>query len=167
MNPITRELINTFMREAKSKHDIRSGHNQNYNEAIGLVDVSICFEAINNELLPSEPDQRIKREYFSTTYQDFFNKHKNTFKDWVNFLKEELDANGYLKDMAPKSKRAPLNIINPDNLIEIIEVIYRVRCNLVHGSKDLTEKRNNLLIENSFKFLYNLLDMIFREKNII
>ena len=165
--PLKKDLINAFMSEAKTKNGINKGMNNNYNLAIGLVDVSISFEAFINELLPSEKSIFKKREKFSTDYQLVFEQNKAVFMNWANSLKRELDNNGMLIDMTPQSTRPHIGINNPDSLSEIIEVVYRVRSNLVHGSKDLTEGRSKILIENSFKFLYNLLDIILRKEGII
>ena len=54
-----------------------------------------------------------------------------------------------------------------DNLSEIIEVIYRVRSNMIHGNKTLNSERNKILIINSFHLIYNILDHILREEEII
>lgn len=163
--PNIRELITTFMCEAKSKHDINSGTHPEYNWAVGLVETSICFEALSNSLMPSEQDLKAKRCNFSSEYQDLFKNQKEVFNNWIKALKEKLDK-GSLKDMTPNSRRADLEITNPENLSQIIEIIYRVRSNLVHGSKDLKEERSRVLIENSFRILYNLLDLIFDKEGI-
>jgi transketolase len=167
LHPITKKVILTFMHEAKTKNDLTSGFHQEYKQAIGLVDVCISFEAFTNELKPSESDLKKKRRYFSDSYQVVFENHKDTFSDWIHALKKELEDNGSLRDMTPNSRRAPLTIDNINSLSQVIEVIYRVRSNLVHGSKDLTEQRNKVLIENSFKFLYNLLDIILKKEALV
>lgn len=161
-----RELINTFMLEAKSKHGMSSGTKPEYTLAIGLVDVSICFEAFSNFLMPSESDLRVKRNNFSNIYQGLFEEQRKVFEKWGNALKKELDENGYLKDMTPNSRKPDLPIKDTNQLIEIIDVIYRVRSNLVHGSKDLKQKRDRILIENSFRILYTLLEIIFAKERI-
>jgi hypothetical protein len=169
MELIVKELIKKFMKEAKDKHDLRSGTNEEYSLAIGLVDVSISFEALINSMNPLESSISKKRAYFSTTYQSLFMQYRSVFSVWVTALKEEVDTHGPVEDMSPQSSHhgAPKSIANSNELAQIIEVIYRVRCNLVHGSKDLTQRRNKVLIENSFRFLYNLLIIIFRNEGII
>ena len=67
----------------------------------------------------------------------------------------------------PPRKRPPIKINNKDNLSEIIEVIYRVRSNMIHGNKTLNSERNKILIINSFHLIYNILDHILREEEII
>lgn len=167
IDPIKKELILAFMKEAKRKNDINAGFNQDYKEAIGLVDVSICFEAFINALLPNEPKIYLKRIKFSFDYQDFFVENKLVFSNWVNALKKELDDNGSLVNMTPQSSSPTLPINDAEKLSEIVEVVYRVRSNLVHGSKELENNRNKILIENSFRFLYTLMDMIFKKEGIL
>jgi hypothetical protein len=55
-------------------------------------------------------------------------------------------------DMRPKPA-SPLLVHNPANPIEILDMIYRVRCNLIHGSKIAENPRDLELIELSFRIL--------------
>lgn len=165
INSETREIIRIFMNEAKSKHNIKSGLNPIFNDSIGLVEVCVAFEAFINGLLYSGSIFK-KRENFSIIYQPKLNLHEKALEKWIIELKKELDKMP-LENMTPNSNKPLISISNLTNLKEIIEVVYRVRSNLVHGSKSLDSQRNGVLISNSFHFLYSFLEIIFTEEKII
>lgn len=165
INPGRKEIIRIFMAEAKKKSDLKSGFKPIFNEAIGLVETCVAFEAFINELLFHSSIFK-KRGKFSEDYQRVLTTNLGTLEKWIAPLKEELDKY-FLEDMTPNSTRNPINIGEIRNLNEVIEIIYRVRSNLVHGSKSLDSKRNELLIGNSFHFLYAFLEIIFKEEKII
>jgi len=160
-----KEIIQAFMDEAKRKHDIRSGFKSVYTEAIGLFEVCVAFEAFINELLYN-PSIRRKRINFSSHYKNKLIEHLDALKKWIIPLKDELEGNPLI-DMTPNSRNPPLDIDLLENLERIIEVVYRVRCNLVHGSKSLESSRNKLLISNSFHFLYVFMDILLKEEKIL
>ncbi|HVY01451.1 MAG TPA: hypothetical protein VHA12_01670 [Candidatus Nanoarchaeia archaeon] len=166
-----KDLIRVFMSEASLKTQLRRGvgRNQNpdtYDKAVGLVEVMVSFEAFISALKPSEPSILNKRNFFSSSYQGFFITFNESCKAWIDKLYEELQ-NQDLIDTTPRTKRPSIKINNKDNLSEIIEVIYRVRSNMVHGNKTLSSYRNQVLIINSFHLAYSILDHIFREEGII
>lgn len=165
IDPNRKEIIRIFMEEAKKKHGIRSGFKPVFTDAIGLVETSVAFEAFINELLPMEGSIKRKRINFSNKYKPLFIKHLKVFEKWVTSLKEELDGNSLI-DMTPNTRNPPLEIDSLDNLERIIEVVYRTRSNLVHGSKSLDSSRNEVLIGNSFHFLYSFLEIVFKEEEI-
>ena len=152
------------MQEAKKREGIRSGINFEFNDAIGLVEVSVAFEAFIDELKKVKSIWK-KRKNFSSKYQDFFEQKKECVKEEIKALKEELEDYP-LEDMAANTALDPIKINDENNLGEIIEVVYRVRSNLVHGSKSLTTPRNRILISNSFHFLYGFMELVFREEEI-
>lgn len=164
INPSRKEIIRIFMEEAKRKHGIKSGFKPVFTEAIGLVETCVAFEAFINELLHS-PSIKAKRVNFSNKYKDTLIEHTNALEKWINPLKQELD-NYLLDDMTPNSTRDSIGIEDIKNLDEIIEVVYRIRSNLVHGSKSLDSQRNEILIGNSFHFLYSFLEIIFNKEEI-
>ena len=167
------ELINLFMSEASGKINLKRGlskypYPETYDKAVGLVEVMISFEAFINILQPNESKIWKKREFFCSTYQNLFMMFKDSCKDWLKALKKELDNNGDLIDMTPPPKTRPsIRINNQDSLYEIVEIIYRVRSNMVHGNKTLNSERNQILIINSFHLAYNILNHILREEKIL
>jgi len=159
-----KELIKIFMSEAKKINDIRSGTKPELKYAVGLVEVCVAFEAFINDLKYTN-DIKEKRCIFSSTYQHLWKEQIQVFSQQASLLKKELDRLP-LEDMTPNTKRDPIFIRDINNLCEQIEVIYRIRSNLVHGSKTLTEERNKILIENSFFILYNLLEIVLKQEKI-
>jgi hypothetical protein len=165
LNEFKKEIIRIFMEEAKQKHvGPRSGTKSTLVEAIGLVEVCVAFESFINELLYSKSIKE-KRINFSNKYQKTFQEHKKCLENYIEPLKKELE-NEPLKNMTPESRKT-IKITDSNNLEGIIEVVYRVRSNLIHGSKTLNLRRDKLLIENTFHFLYTLLEIIFVEENIL
>jgi len=165
INPSRKDIITLFMSEAKKKHDIRRGFNPILQDAVGLVEVCVAFEAFIDELLHVRFISQ-KRNNFSLKYQYCFENHKTCLIQEIEVLQTELQ-NQPLEDMTANTTKGPINITNINNLGEVIEVIYRVRSNLIHGSKNLYSERNKILITNSFNFLYTFLEIIFNEEGII
>ena len=166
------EIIKLFMSEAFEKINLRKGLGKNpnpetYDKTIGLFEAVVSFEAFITAIKPNEPSIWKKREFFCSTYQDFFIKFKDSCKVWINILFEEL-KNKPLIDMTPQPRtRPPIKINDKNNLHEIIEVIYRIRSNIIHGNKTLSSERNKKLIINSFHLINNILEHILKEEEII
>lgn len=166
------ELIRLFMSEASGKQNLRDGlrinrNPESYEKAVGLVEVMVPFEAFLTTMKPNEPSIQKKRAFFSATYSDFFLTFQKSCIQWINALHDELDTQ-LLKDMTPPPKtRSPIKINDKKSLSNIIEVVYRVRSNLVHGNKSLNSQRNEILIINSFHLIYVILDHILREEEIL
>ncbi len=166
------ELIRLFMSEAFGKQNLSDGLRKNtnpesYDKAVGLVEVMVPFEAFITALKPREGRIWKKREYFCSTYQDFFIAFKKSCDKWINALFAELKDEA-LVDMTPPPRTRPsIKIDDKNSLSDIIKVIYRVRSNLVHGNKTLNSRRNSLLIINSFHLMYDILYHILREEEII
>lgn len=166
------ELMRLFMSEALGKRNLRDGLRRNpnpesYEKAVGLVEVMVPFEAFVTAMKPNEPAIWKKREFFSETYKDFFLTFQKSCINWINALYDELDTQP-LTDMTPPPKtRKPIKINDKESLSDIIEVVYRVRSNLVHGNKSLNSQRNQILIINSFHLIYTILDYVLKEEEII
>lgn len=160
-----KEIIKIFMDSCRKKHTgLKSGFHQDISDAVSFVQVSVAFEAFINELLHTRSIKR-KREEFCRKYKDSFEKYQNGLNEEIQALKNELEDFS-LEDMTPDSDRPAIKIDDEKNLTEIVEVIYRVRSNLVHGSKTVSSSRNKVLISNSFAFLFKLLDNIFKDEGI-
>ena len=166
------ELIKLFMSEASGKINLKRGLGKNpnpetYAKAVSLVEVMVPFEAFITMLKPNESKIWKKREFFCSSYQNIFITFKDSCKVWIDALFKELE-NQSLLDMTPPPKtRDPIKINNKNNLLELVEVIYRVRSNMIHGNKTLNSERNKILITNSFHLIYNILDHILREEEIL
>ncbi len=166
-----KEIIKSFMQEARKKHvGTRRGFNNEHYEAIGLVETCVAFEAFITELLFQAKIYQ-RRNKFYEDYEESFKVKLSGYNEEITALKTELDERA-LENMSPiftdspQPWQLPIKINELDNFKEIIEVIYRVRSNLVHGSKSLTTTRNKILIGNSFHLLFKIMDNIFKEEEI-
>ena len=55
----------------------------------------------------------------------------------------------------------------PNELENILEVVYRVRSNLIHGAKTFSDPRDVFLIENSFNSLFEIMYHALKRERII
>ena len=86
-------------------------------------------------------------------------------------------ANGYeindlakeeISDMRPNHQNDPKKQIRDiKNLKNVIEVIYQVRNNLFHGSKDVNEINDRAIVEFSGVVLYHILEKFLIEKGYL
>ena len=86
-------------------------------------------------------------------------------KNAINELYKETNIN-HIKDMSGRSRRF-VWVKNKDDLDNILDVIYRIRSNLLHGGKELSNDRNFKLIKYSFIALYRILEIILKHEGLI
>lgn len=123
MSEARKEIIQVFMKEAKKKHTgLNWGFKPEYQNALGLVETAVAFEAFINEL-KYEKIIKIKLDTFSDKYQKSFEKYKKGLDEEINALKQELEIMP-LDDMTPNTTRTAIEIIDSNNLNEIITVVY-------------------------------------------
>jgi hypothetical protein len=71
-------------------------------------------------------------------------------------------------DMTPTNiKKKPIKITDVKNLSQVLDAIYRVRCNLFHGGKDINEITDIALVSASGTLLYCILEKFLKEENYI
>lgn len=139
-----------------------SGLNPGIFWADSLIYIWITFEAFTTSKFNlRSADKRVKK--FEEDYKDWF-KSKKFSSTFDSSLKELMKYE--VKDMRPVNPDPPITITNIDNFEEIIDVIYRVRCNLFHGGKSSTEQKDIELLQFGFKVIYEILDNILREEGI-
>ena len=95
---------------------------------------------------------------------DWFRNNDNYFKDcWRDIITQ-----GYVNAIAQKCPipdkrfnppRNPVTITDPNNLdlAELVEIIYRIRCNLIHGHEDVNDSDNLNLYSACGTILYKWL----------
>jgi hypothetical protein len=49
-------------------------------------------------------------------------------------------------------------ILQPDKIEQVLGCVYRIRCNLFHGGKTPTVRRDRELVCNAYKILFNLIE---------
>lgn len=89
------------------------------------------------------------------------NPLKDSFSDiWDNKLLPEvkvLKSFSPIKDMRPNfNEKVALN--DENNLKEIFQFIYQIRCNLFHGAKDRMDDKDSSLVESAGNFLRYSID---------
>ena len=132
---------------------------ENFNRCWRAFDAFICSEFPNNQV-----GKRI--EAFVKQFESWY---KTNYPDGLSSrFRESIDIMSRYEiiDMTPHSKRKPVTISNKDNLKEVIDVIYRIRCNLEHGGKQMTEDKNIILVENGFYLLYEILEKILVKESV-
>ena len=77
-----------------------------------------------------------------------------------------------IEDMRPLNSEQPNKINDPSDLFEILDVSYRIRSNLDHGSKELEDEtkygnRNRELVKYSLRVTYEILEKVLFTEKII
>lgn len=173
MEEFRKQIIKNWMERAEEKHRSPSpGFNIGFFHADSLISCSIAFEAYAfgkfQKTLVSENRRELSR-YFQTSYEELIeNDPPCELKEALDNLKREIDRKT-LEDMTPNSTRNPLDAPDQRNLDRILEIIYRVRSNLLHGGKEVnpTITRNMILIRASFIILFHVMKMIIGKENLI
>lgn len=109
--------------------------------------------------------------------QLFCNKYQSIFETWpssINFINnlQTLYDNCPVEDMRLDRPESPMSIDNKNNLFQILNLSYRVRSNLIHGSKIVLGNtpqhiRNRKLVESSTKVTYHILENVLSIEQII
>jgi hypothetical protein len=95
------------------------------------------------------------------------NELKNAFEHG-GFNKSDLIG---LKDLSPVEDMRPRHageyvfLHDTDNLEEVINFIYQIRCNLFHGGKSPVDERDNTLVFLAGNFLKNWLRWVYIEQH--
>lgn len=96
---------------------------------------------------------------------DWFSKTPNSLRDSMNGcwqtkllpMSKTLKGMSPIYDMRPNSNDS-VSIKNEEDIGEIFQFIYQIRCNLFHGSKDVTNGRDSNLVEFAGIFLRDAID---------
>ena len=89
----------------------------------------------------------IEKSQFSFIFKSCYNQDA-TFRKNLN----ELKALTPIYDMRPGINKA-VTIYDVTSPSQVIDAIYQVRCNLIHGQKPMDNPRNRLLVKFSFPIL--------------
>jgi len=155
------KIIENELENAKRSHaGLKPGFNlgefyaSKFNACWRAFDAYLNFK-FNCDVVQTRLDEfkRKYRDWYKHSYFSFSDR----FRTAVTTLSEY-----QVEDMRHKPK-PPITISDRTDLDEIIEVIYRVRCNLEHGGKLMTEDKNVILVENSGDVLYELMERIMAE----
>lgn len=168
MIPASRELIlKGFIEKARKEvTGLSSGMNQGFQSAVGLTWAWISFEAFTCGKYKKDLVKERIIDFcadFAYNYQRDYESMPDEFKRYMVGLKSYS-----ILDMRPQHSTAPpRKINNVRNLKEVLEAIYRVRNNLLHGGKDMQEINDMTLVLCASKVLYYILEKVFQEEGII
>jgi len=131
------------------------------------LDFILCwliFDAYLTEFSQSRSDKD-KLDYFYQNNSDLKNlileKWTSLFVCYVTKLKK----NSPIQDMRPNSdKWVYLN--DENDLIQVFNFIYQIRCNLFHGAKDIKNEKDSELVRDGSKFLHNVIDLMTKGRNL-
>lgn len=163
---VSRERIITFMmgKARKELSGTKSGLNQGYQDTEIFLYTWIAFEAFT--CLRYNLGEAGKRK-------DAFSKEFAQRYDYATLPDDCKRAIIGLKsysiiDMTPGNKqRKPAEIKDVKNLQQVIDSIYRVRCNLFHGGKDINEITDIALIWAAGTTLYYLFEKFLMEEHYL
>ncbi len=126
------------------------------------LDFMLCwmiFDAYLTEISQCEKD-RDKLNYF---YQHNTEFKKQILKNWQSLLGyvTSLKRLSPVKNMRPNSRQT-VSLTNENNLDEVFNFIYQIRCNLFHGAKNVKNERDAELVRYGAKFLRCCIDVWMR-----
>ena len=111
-----------------------------------------------------------QRTNFATKYNSTFLSFgkSDSLKGAIKRLKELSPV----EDNSKVNPKSPISLNDENSLTEILEISYRVRSNLDHGSKDLERadsigSRNRDLVEFAFKATFEILEWALISDRII
>jgi len=164
MATLSREMvIQQFMFKAKKDREIRNGSDEGFQSALILSCCWISFEAFT--CLTYQINgvwERIKKfcNDFSDRYSEWFDKSPDDFRRDVTNLKKYP-----ISDMRPGHGHVdPISISDEKKLENVLEVVYRIRCNLIHGGKNVKDDIDAEIIRLSSGVIYYILDHFLREE---
>ena len=118
------------------------------------LDLMLCwmiFDAYLTEVSQCDRD-RDKLNYFYQNNCDFKTRLLNS---GLNATKlKELSP---VKDMRPNSKKM-VYLNDENNLEQVFDFLYQIRCNLFHGAKNVKNSRDYELVSRGAKFLRASID---------
>lgn len=172
MDEFRKQIIKTWMDRADERYRATSpGFNTGFFHADNLIFCCIAYEAYAfGEFEKARMSEN--RKDLSTKFQNSFeqlieNGPPENFKEALKDLKEEIDAEK-IADMTPNSNRPSLDFPDEKDLDRVLEIIYRVRSNLLHGGKEVNPsmQRNMRLIKSSFVLLYHIMNLILEQEGL-
>ena len=145
------------MIEDRIKNLIRTWRAKSNNEGdqfASFVFIWFCFNAWLENLSDRQTDRAMMDElrgksdnmtslieaYDAVRASDEF--FKRSLQHLMGMSKEEP-----IRDV--RGRKQPISIENENDFVNIIEAIYRIRCNLFHGGKDANDPRDQVLVKDA------------------
>lgn len=137
--------------------------------AANLREMWSSFEAYLGWKFPATSPKKMK-ENFCDEYQKYFKdwKMSDSFKESLKKLSEHCP----IEDMRPINPEDSMTINDLNKLLDILQVCYRVRSNLDHGSKELVSDtpqgiRNRELVEYTLRITFEILEKTLSNEKLI
>lgn len=172
MDEFRKQIIKNWMGRVDERYTSPSpGFNVGFFHADNLIFCCIAYEAYafgKFKKAHMSENRRKLSETFKTSFKELIeNDPPEEFKKALDNLKEEIDKKP-LDDMTPNSNRPKLDLPDKKNLDRVLEIVYRVRSNLLHGGKEVdpTFQRNMTLIKTSFIVLYHVMNLILEQEGL-
>ncbi len=149
MNPELRNKLSWWHLKAKKEKDLW----------VRFVLYYLIFDAFISDGSGSGNDQE-KLRWFVNSENSLKASIDGGWQTRLLPLAKILKGMSPVQDMRPGSTR-DVSVIDENNLEEVFAVIYQIRCNLFHGSKDVMNGRDSNLVEHAGNFLRYMIDWWF------
>ena len=126
------------------------------NSDIGISFQNALFDLVLSLLNYSLQDQRGNNISFRV---------QNEENEEINLILQNADNRGGREPIYISQKRERFQILNKHKELffgQTLEIIYQVRCNLVHGNFDIENKYFIKLFESSYKIFYPIMERIYQ-----
>jgi len=172
MDEFRKKIIKSWMEKAEDRY--RSpfpGFDVGFFFAENLIFCCIAFEAYafgKFQKAHISANRKELSKIFQASFEELIeNNPPNDLSAALNELKDEIERSP-LDDMTPNSNRPPLDLPDKKNLDRILEIVYRVRSNLLHGGKEVDPafQRNMTLIRSSFIILFHIMNLILGQEGL-
>lgn len=147
------------MKEDKIKNLIRTWREKSHNEGnqfAPFVFIWFCFNAWLEYLASKKAntDRRMINELKSkSANMDSLVRSYDVAHSSDDFFKNSLWHLIHQSNEKPiedtRGSRPPISIKDENDFENIMEAIYRIRCNLFHGGKDADDTRDQVLVKNA------------------
>ena len=154
------------MEETKIKNLIRAWRNKSNNEGdqfASLVYIWICFNAWMEHISNEDTYRRMINELVKRkqNMRSLFEMYDMAVSANDEFLKRSVSALSCMsqekpiEDMRknPRRREPPITIKDENDFENIVQAIYRIRCNLFHGGKDADDMRDQVLTKHAAMIL--------------
>lgn len=149
------------MKEERIKNLIRAWRERSHNEGdqfASFVFVWFCFNAWLEYVSNGRTDRAMLEELKSksphmNTLLDAYDDAQSSDQFFQRSLRDLINKSNKeaIKDV--RGNRQPISIKDETDWENIIEALYRIRCNLFHGGKDANDLRDQVLVQDAAMIL--------------
>lgn len=150
------------MEETRIKNLIKAWRQKSHNEGdqfASFVFIWFCFNAWMEHISDENTDKKMINELAGRKHnmQSLFEAYDAAVSANDEFLKSGVMALMHMskekpiEDMRknPRRREPPITIKSENDFENIVQAIYRIRCNLFHGGKDADDIRDQVLVKNA------------------